>query len=287
MWAACDHAAMSSSVAATTTAPAVSDSRSRWLARMILGLTIAGILGGAVVSMLDDGTLGFDLLFVSFLLFPLVGYVLAIRRPDNAVSWVMLGVGLALGLSSFMGAYAGYAIHGGLGGHRARRDRGGARPADVDPDRRDPRHVPAPDLSGGPPAVPTLALVRPDPRRRHGRSRSWRSSSNPGPSRRARSPACRTRSASRRCAPCSTSPIVTLIALPIGVIGSLTSLVLRFRRSTGIERLQLRWLVTRGGDGRRSCTPWRWSCPSAPRGAPTTRPPGSRSCRRSPSVRSV
>ena len=38
-----------------------------------------------------------------------------------------------------------------------------------------------------------------------------------------------------------------LIVLPIGVIGSLVSLVQRFRRSTGIERLQLRWLVTAAG----------------------------------------
>jgi signal transduction histidine kinase len=35
--------------------------------------------------------------------------------------------------------------------------------------------------------------------------------------------------------------------LPIGVIGSLVSLVQRFRRSRGIERLQLRWLVTAAG----------------------------------------
>ena len=38
-----------------------------------------------------------------------------------------------------------------------------------------------------------------------------------------------------------------IVMLPIGVIGSLVSLVLRFRRSTGIERLQLRWLVTAAG----------------------------------------
>ena len=38
-----------------------------------------------------------------------------------------------------------------------------------------------------------------------------------------------------------------IIMLPIGVIGSLVSLVLRFRRSTGIERLQLRRLVTAAG----------------------------------------
>jgi signal transduction histidine kinase len=35
-----------------------------------------------------------------------------------------------------------------------------------------------------------------------------------------------------------------IVTIPIGVAGSLLALVLRFRRSTGIERLQLRWLVT-------------------------------------------
>ena len=35
-----------------------------------------------------------------------------------------------------------------------------------------------------------------------------------------------------------------IIVIPVGVLGSLTALVLRFRRSTGIERLQLRWLLT-------------------------------------------
>ena len=41
--------------------------------------------------------------------------------------------------------------------------------------------------------------------------------------------------------------IVAIIMLPIGVVGSLVSLVQRFRRSTGIERLQLRLLVTAAG----------------------------------------
>jgi hypothetical protein len=35
-----------------------------------------------------------------------------------------------------------------------------------------------------------------------------------------------------------------LLFLPIGVIGSLVGLVLRFRRSAGVLRIQLRWLVT-------------------------------------------
>jgi signal transduction histidine kinase len=37
---------------------------------------------------------------------------------------------------------------------------------------------------------------------------------------------------------------ILLLVIPIGALASLASLVLRFRRSTGIERLQLRWLLT-------------------------------------------
>ena len=91
--------------------------RLRLLARVILGLTILGIVGGIWLSMLDSGANGTDLILaISFGLFPVVGYLLAIRRPDNAVSWVMLGIGAALGLSAFMGSYASYALHGGVGG---------------------------------------------------------------------------------------------------------------------------------------------------------------------------
>jgi signal transduction histidine kinase len=44
--------------------------------------------------------------------------------------------------------------------------------------------------------------------------------------------------------PVLTAAIASLAILPIGVIGSLIALVQRYRRSAGIERLQLRWLVT-------------------------------------------
>jgi signal transduction histidine kinase len=44
--------------------------------------------------------------------------------------------------------------------------------------------------------------------------------------------------------PILSSALGLIFLIPVGIIGSLVGLVLRFRRSTGIERLQLRWLVT-------------------------------------------
>jgi hypothetical protein len=109
------HAAMSSST--EDRAAPVSSPRLRLLARVIFGLTILGIAAGVWFSVLDTGKFETDLAFLlSFCLFPIIGYILAIRRPDNAISWLMLGIGAAFGLGAFVGSYASYAIHGGVGG---------------------------------------------------------------------------------------------------------------------------------------------------------------------------
>ena len=84
--------------------------RLRWLARVIFGLTLLGLAAGIWFSILDSGGRIDWFLAIVFGLFPVVGYLLATRRPDNAVSWLMLGIGAALGMSAFMGSY------GGLGG---------------------------------------------------------------------------------------------------------------------------------------------------------------------------
>jgi hypothetical protein len=112
------HAAMSSSTE-NRVAP-VSSTRLRLLARVIFGLTILAIAGGIWFSIIDAGKAETDLAFLlSFCLFPIIGYILAIRRPDNAISWLMLGIGAAFGLDAFVGSYASYAIHGGVGGFHA------------------------------------------------------------------------------------------------------------------------------------------------------------------------
>jgi uncharacterized integral membrane protein len=92
------------------------------LARVAFGVFLVGIVAGIVIGVLDAqltdhavfsgaGDLPFILGFAAF---PIIGYVLAVRRPDNAIGWVMLGMGLIMGLP-FAG-YGSYAIHGGPGG---------------------------------------------------------------------------------------------------------------------------------------------------------------------------
>ncbi|MEO8477203.1 MAG: sensor histidine kinase [Actinomycetota bacterium] len=220
--------------------------RVRMLARAIFGLTILGAVAGVWVSFLDTQAPGTDLLMFSFFLFPVIGYILAIRRPDNSVSWLMLAIGAALGLSAFIGSYASYAIHGGLGGP----DLGAVLEA-LD----QPMWIPIVAIP-----VTFLLLLFPDG---HLPSPRWRWFAwvvggsmtivfmaillLPGKMTDSPFPDLENPLGIAALRPVLAAALVALVMLPIGVIGSLVSLVLRFRRSAGIERLQLRWLVTAAG----------------------------------------
>ena len=50
---------------------------------------------------------------MAFALFPFVGYLMATRRPDNSLGWLMLGIGAAIGVGAFLGSYAGWASTAG------------------------------------------------------------------------------------------------------------------------------------------------------------------------------
>ncbi len=224
-------------------AAAASSRRLRLLARVIFGLTILGIAAGVWLSVLDTGKFETDLAFLlSFCLFPIIGYILAIRRPDNAISWLMLGIGAAFGLGAFVGSYASYAIHGGVGGYHL-----GTIALAID----QPMWVPIVGL----PAT-FLLLLFPDG---HLPSPRWRwfawilgismvityLAILFGPGRFEEPfPNVVNPLGSEALRPVLAGATAAIVMLPIGVIGSLVSLVQRFRRSTGIERLQLRWLVT-------------------------------------------
>ena len=85
------------------------------LARLLSALTVLGVAAGLWLSIVDQGATDQGLL-VAFALFPIVGYLMATRRPDNSLSWIMLGIGVSIGVGGFLGSYEGYAVHGGIGG---------------------------------------------------------------------------------------------------------------------------------------------------------------------------
>ena len=64
-------------------------------------------VGSPADEELTAGSLGF---LVAFYVYPLVGLVIAQRRPENAIGWVFLGTGLTLALSNLAASYADYAL---------------------------------------------------------------------------------------------------------------------------------------------------------------------------------
>ena len=220
------------------------------LARILAGVAVVGLAVGLVITVLDAlvrppdaGDPWGDLVFVlAFAAFPVIGYVLATRRPENSIGWLMLAMGTFFGVSSVVSSLAGYLLHTG------REDAAVVLYA-ID----SPSWVPIVVLP-----VTFLLLLFPDG---HLPSRRWRwfawvvavnlavlyFAIMIAPDALEGSPL-----------EGQTNPLtppdgiwsvlefaqVLIFMIPIGVLGSLTALVLRFRRSTGIERLQLRWLLT-------------------------------------------
>jgi signal transduction histidine kinase len=223
----------------------------RALARVLLGLFLLGIVANVVIAVLDASLtgrrvfseeplsgLGFVLAFGTF---PIIGYVLATRRPDNSLGWLMLAMGVVMGLPNL--AYGTYAIHGGPGGPEL-----GRVLIAID----QPSWVPVVVI----PAT-FLILLFPDG---HLPSARWRWFARvigvgyaliflaillePGRLEESVIPNVRNPLGIQWLRPILNSALVLLVLIPIGAIGSLVSLVMRFRRSSDIERLQLRWLLT-------------------------------------------
>ena len=94
--------------------------RYAWLAWGLATLAIALHLFGHVFVVLGIGigtpgdgetTLGGAGFLVAFYAFPLVGAVIATRRPEHAIGWLFLASGLVLGLSDGAASYADYALY--------------------------------------------------------------------------------------------------------------------------------------------------------------------------------
>ena len=229
-----------------TTAPSV---RRLLLARVLAGITLVSFTIGLVFAFLDasirpPGTgdpLG-DIVFVlSFAMFPVIGYMLAIRRPENSIGWLMLGIGTFFGLAAIVSELGGYLVHSG------RRDAGFVLIA-----FDQPSWVPIVVLP-----ITFLLLLFPDG---HLPSPRWRRFAwslgialtlvffsillDPAPMQESPVPDVPNPIGIEALRPILNAAQALILVIPIGVIGSLTALGLRFRRSIGVERLQLRWLLT-------------------------------------------
>ena len=75
---------------------------------MLYGVAIVfGLLGPDTYGLVLE-----DLVGVGFLGFPLVGAPIAARQPRNAIGWVLLGIGIVWGLYEALNAYAAYGLEG-------------------------------------------------------------------------------------------------------------------------------------------------------------------------------
>ncbi|HJQ72274.1 MAG TPA: histidine kinase [Actinomycetota bacterium] len=237
-------------MASEASAPIVDRSPRRvLLARALAGLTLVSFAIGLVYTFLaaairppGAGNPLADITFVlSFAMFPVIGYVLAIRRPENSIGWLMLGIGTFFGLTALLTSPGEYLLYSGA------RDT-----ALVLLAFDSPSWVPIVVLP-----VTFLLLLFPDG---HLPSPRWRWFAwvlgvgltvvyfaillDPGPLEESPVPNAPNPLGIDALGPFLDVAQATILVIPIGVIASLTALVMRFRRSRGVERLQLRWLLT-------------------------------------------
>ncbi len=84
----------------------------RWATGFVATVSVALLVGAIALSYLDrhlghGGGWDFSSVFeeATFIIVPVVGLVLASRRPGNRIGWIFLGAGLVLGLSFFCQRY--------------------------------------------------------------------------------------------------------------------------------------------------------------------------------------
>jgi hypothetical protein len=84
----------------------------RWVTGCVAAVSVALLVGGIALSYVyrHMGSLSrwdFSDVFeeAAFIAVPVVGFILTSRRPGNRVGWILLGVGLALGLGFFCDRY--------------------------------------------------------------------------------------------------------------------------------------------------------------------------------------
>ena len=219
---------------------------------ILAAVTMVGFGIGVLFTILDlrirpagsPSVLGDLSLILAFAMFPVIGYVLAVRRPENAIGWLLLGLGAYFGLGAANSSLGDYLIHSGA------------------------RHAGAVMISFDQPSwvpivvipITFLLLLFPDG---HLPSHRWRWFAwvvgieltlvflaillDPGPMTESIIPKTRNPLGIQALRPLLDAAVILIPGIIVVVLGSLLALVLRFRRSSGIERLQLRWLLTAAG----------------------------------------
>ena len=216
----------------------------RWVAGSATAVSVALITGALLLAYADRHQVPADLTGWNFsdvfdglanLAIPVVGLVLAYRRPANRVGWVFVVAGLGLGLGSFARAHGLHALVAAPGSWPAGRAAMWlANWIWVIPiamlaflfllfptgQLRSPRWRPAAWFVGGTFALTTVGMIV-------NASRSWSDSfgatSTPG-----------------------VPPLllaVLIILVPAALAVSVAAVVVRFARSRGEERLQLKWFA--------------------------------------------
>jgi hypothetical protein len=214
---------------------------SAWLAWALAGLCVAMFLASVVLHVLvrssqegpsTSGALGELLIYVPFLAFPIVGALIASRHPKNPVGWICLVIGLFWTL-----IFLGDSIPGS-----------GPYPVTTYA-LTQATWIPPVGLLGI-----YLILLFPDgklPSRRW-RPLAWLSgvvmvlaslgiTFAPGPL--DEHPGVRNPIGLEGAPWVATAGIVILLLLPLCMLASALSLVLRYRRSGGVEREQIKWIA--------------------------------------------
>jgi signal transduction histidine kinase len=211
----------------------------------IVAMLVAGVVfnvfGTAPTSgSWESGGLISDIVYiVTFSLIPIVGLVLATRRPANTIGWLMLGIGVAFGLSALT-EYGPYALeHGGPG-------------AAATIALSSWLWVPTIGVAGS-----FLLLLFPDGHLPSPRWRwfAWTAAGGmvlvslvitltPGSLADSGYPQLRNPLGIDALEPVIGPLLVVLVTIPLAMLGSALSLVLRYRRSPPTERVQIRWLAS-------------------------------------------
>jgi signal transduction histidine kinase len=208
-----------------------------------VGCIVLSVVGGQIYSITQGD--GVDLFEIGVLTFPIVG-ALIVTRQSNAVGWTMLGIGVGQGLSIVLHVYATYSLH------------------------INPGSLPRPDIALALDEgtwVPLIGLVGtflillfPDGRLPSARWKPWAWLSatamvlaytvitlSPGSLADQGYPGIRNPFGIEALRPII-GPLYGVIGLiPISIVGCAVAMVRRFRRSSGQERLQMKWFTATAG----------------------------------------